>query len=101
MLQHARQRDTLTVRLNGELDHAAAEGVRRDLDALLADQRVLHLVLDLDGLTFMDSSGIGVLIGRYRTLAGRGGTVSVRGMNPHIARIFQMAGLHRIINKSC
>lgn len=99
MLEHARQQDTLTVRLAGELDHHSAEQVRRDLDSLIADERVVHLVLDMKGLTFMDSSGIGVLIGRYRTLARRQGTVSVRNMSPHVARIFQLSGLHQIINK--
>ncbi len=100
MLEHARQQDTLTVRLKGELDHHSAEQVRRDLDALLADERITHLVLDLDGLTFMDSSGIGVLIGRYRTLARRQGTLAVRNMSANVARIFQLSGLHQIIQRS-
>jgi stage II sporulation protein AA (anti-sigma F factor antagonist) len=97
MLEHARQKDTLTVRLRGELDHHSAEQVRADLDELLADERVLHLIVDMKELTFMDSSGIGVLIGRYRTLARRGGTLEVGNMTPHVQRIFQLSGLHQII----
>ncbi len=100
MLEHARQRDTLIVRLRGELDHHIAEQVREELDELIADERILHLVLDMQAMTFMDSSGIGVLIGRYRTMSRRKGTLSVRNMNPHIERIFQLSGLHQIINNS-
>jgi len=100
MLEHARQRDMLTVRIRGELDHHTAEQVRAELDELLADERVQHLFIDMKGLTFMDSSGIGVLIGRYRTLARRKGTVSVQNMSPLVERIFQLSGLHQII-KNC
>lgn len=98
MLEYARQRDTLTVRLRGELDHHSAEQVREELDMLIADDRILHLVIDMQALSFMDSSGIGVLIGRYRAMARRKGTLSVKNMNPQIERIFQLSGLHQIIN---
>ena len=97
MLEHARQKDTLLVRIRGELDHYSAEQVRTELDELIADERIQHLVIDMKGLTFMDSSGIGVLIGRYRTLARRRGTLSVQNMSPLIERIFQLSGLHQII----
>ncbi len=100
MLEHVRQRDTLTVRLRGELDHHSAEQVRGELDGLISDERVLHLIVDMKALTFMDSSGIGVLIGRYRTLARRKGTLSVQNMSPLVERIFQLSGLHQIIKNS-
>ncbi len=93
-------RDTVTVQLEGELDHYSAERVRASLDALIADLTVKRLVMDLSRLTFMDSSGIGVIIGRYRTLSRRGGSVAVRGASPQIDRIFQMSGLYQIIEKS-
>lgn len=47
----------------------------------------------------MDSSGIGVVLGRYRLLRDRGGHVAIVGMNPHIARLFHMSGLDRIIRQ--
>lgn len=92
-------KDTVTVQLEGELDHCSADRVRASLDALIADPAVMRLVIDLKKLTFMDSSGIGVIIGRYRTLSRRGGTVAVRGASPQIDRIFQMSGLYRIVEK--
>ena len=90
MLQSIRDGDRLIVRIDGELDHFCAQSVRRDLDAL---------ILDFSSLTFMDSSGIGVVLGRYRLLRDRGGHVAIVGMNPHIARLFHMSGLDRIIRQ--
>ena len=66
MLQSIRDGDRLIVRLAGELDHYCAQSVRRDLDRLIADPSVRWLILDFTMLQFMDSSGIGVILGRYR-----------------------------------
>ena len=68
MLQSIRDGDRLIVRIDGELDHFCAQSVRRDLDALLLDRSIRTLILDFSSLTFMDSSGIGVVLGRYRLL---------------------------------
>ncbi len=97
MLQSVREGDRLLVRLSGELDHYCAQSVRRDLDTLLRDPGVRFLILDFSALTFMDSSGIGVILGRYRILRDRGGQLGVMNMNPHIARIFHMSGMDRVI----
>ena len=70
MLQSIRDGDRLIVRIGGELDHFCAQSVRRDLDALLLDRSIRTLILDFSSLTFMDSSGIGVVLGRYRLLRG-------------------------------
>ena len=97
MLQFLRDGDRLMVRLAGELDHCCAQTVRRDLDALIADPSVRVLILDFTALTFMDSSGIGVVLGRYRQMRERGGQVAVAHMNRHVARIFHMSGMDRVI----
>ncbi|MGI6200315.1 MAG: anti-sigma F factor antagonist [Christensenellales bacterium] len=98
-LAHRRQGDTLVVRLMGELDHHQANSARQGLDQLLADTSVKQLVLDMQGVGFMDSAGIGVIMGRYKLLAQRGGKVAVRGVNPRMDRIFKMSGLYRIVEK--
>ena len=103
MLQHYRSGDTLAVRLGGELDHFCAQRVRRDLDTLLEDPGVHTLVLDFGALTFMDSSGIGVLLSAVFVLLYQGALtllaslLGVINMNPHIGRIFHMSGLDRVI----
>ena len=99
MLQSIRDGERLIVRLAGELDHYCAQSVRRELDKLIADQTIRLLVLDFSHLQFMDSSGIGVILGRYRQLRDRGGQVGVIHMNTHIARIFRMSGMDRVIRQ--
>ena len=98
MLNHAKQRDKITVALSGELDHCSAMNTRRELDELISVPAVRHLMLDMTDLKFMDSSGIGVILGRYRILAARGGSVWVRNMNQQINRIFHLSGMGQIIH---
>lgn len=99
MLQSIRDGDRLIVRLAGELDHYCAQTVRRELDMMISDRSVRTLVLDFTTLQFMDSSGIGVILGRYRQMRDRGGQVGVIHMNRHIARIFHMSGMDRVIHQ--
>ena len=80
----------VTVVIAGELDHFAAPQIRRRLDELLEDQTITHLVLDLENLTFMDSSGIGMLLGRLRAL-------SVMHMQPPVEKLVRLSGLDRVI----
>lgn len=99
MLQSIRDGERLIVRLAGELDHYCAQSVRRELDALISDKRIRSLILDFSALQFMDSSGIGVILGRYRQMRDRGGQVGVIHMNRHISRIFHMSGMDRVIRQ--
>lgn len=78
--------------LSGELDHHSAAQVRQELDGALGED-VRELALDLSGVTFMDSSGIGVILGRYRILQARGGRLRVSAMSTYAARILKMAGI--------
>ena len=97
MLSHVRRKDVLLVRLTGELDQCSASGIRRDLDQLLQDFRVRHLVIDLKDMPFMDSSGLGVILGRYRMMQVRGGTVSLMHLSPQVKRVYDLSGMARII----
>ena len=97
-MRYERKRDTVVAYLEGDLDHCRAQSVRRDLDEILTDVRVKRLVLDMRLLGFMDSSGIGVILGRYRTLSQRGGSVAVTKMNPHVSKIFTLSGMGQIID---
>ncbi|HWQ57603.1 MAG TPA: anti-sigma factor antagonist [Clostridia bacterium] len=86
-------------RLNGELDHHSAAQTRAALDALLLNPKVDELELDLGGVSFMDSSGLGVILGRYRTLSRRGGKLALRGANRHVDRILRMAGVYALCER--
>ena len=90
-------REVLLVRLQGELDHHTAETLRNRLDTAIKDEQIRHVVLDLEDLTFMDSSGIGVILGRYKQITARSGEVFVCSINPTIYRIFEMSGLFKVL----
>ena len=85
--------------LEGELDQHSASDLRDKLNLLIEDKAVTRIEFELSGVTFMDSSGIGVLLGRYRALAARGGGMNVTGANRSIERILRMSGVYRLCTK--
>ena len=89
--------DSLPVYLEGEIAHGQRQHGRQGSDAALKTRPVSKLVLDFSDVHFMDSSGVGMIIGRYKTVKALGGQVYARGLNPPISRLFRLAGLHRII----
>lgn len=99
MLTHEKRRGTVIVKLSGDLDHNSAQAIRAELDELIRDPDVRRLIFDMSELGFMDSSGVGVIIGRYKLLARRGGSVAVRAGNRHVERIFELSGLYQIVEK--
>ena len=87
---------SVTVVLAGELDHCTAPQIRRQLDEILEDPGVRHLCLDLGDLTFMDSSGIGLVMGRYKQVSAYGGRVAVANTPKPLRRVMRLAGLDRL-----
>lgn len=94
MEQH---RAVLLVRLTGELDHHHAEQMREQVDREIARHPSRAVLFNLRGLTFMDSSGVGALLGRYRKIDAAGGRVAVCEVPDAISRITEISGLARII----
>ena len=95
-----RDRGAVRLRLTGELDHSEAQRLRDELDAMIDETGAKRLLLDLSALDFMDSSGIGFIIGRYKRMKRRGGSVEVIGSNPRVDRIFGMAGLDQLVART-
>ena len=93
MLTHVRKRDVLLVRLEGELDQCSASGIRRDIDALLQDPSVRHLVLDMARMPFMDSSGIGLILGRQRCARMLGGRLKIQHAPEPLRKVLQLANI--------
>ena len=91
------QGEIMFVNLSGELDQSTTEQVRLRLMTTLAAYDIKHIVFNLKALTFMDSSGIGIILGRYNQMKTLGGRVFVIGMNPTVDKVFHMAGLNQII----
>ncbi len=101
MIQYTLKGTELYVRLDGELDHHTAVEVRTRIDALIDRYpKAESLHLNMEGLTFMDSSGIGVVIGRYKKMSARSGKVLVEGAAGKVDAIFRMTGLYDIIQKA-
>ena len=94
-LEH--QRHILIVRLSGELDHHTADQVRMQLDEAIQRRQTEHLVLSLKGLDFMDSSGLGVILGRYKLIKQKGGKMAVCDISPQVYRLLEMSGLFKIM----
>lgn len=81
-----------------ELDHHVANEIREGLDELLNSNQVKNMVFDFANINFMDSSGIGVIIGRYKKISIENGKVSVININDRVKKIFDLSGLNKIIN---
>ena len=90
---------TLVAELFGELDHHAAETAREKVDETLDNYGVNNLVLDFSNVSFMDSSGIGILLGRYKKLSQNGCAMEIKGARDGIDKIIKMAGLYQITRK--
>ncbi len=87
------QDDTLVATLSGEIDHHSADRIRGDIDDELQLYDVKNLVFDFSDVTFMDSSGIGVVLGRYKKIQAMGGTVAIRGAGRLVRQILEMSGV--------
>ena len=87
----------LTLKLCGEIDHHSALSLRQSADDLLYRYRPITLVLDLSEIEFMDSSGLGFIMGRYALQKKLGGNIIMKDPNIRISKIIALAGLERII----
>ena len=85
--------------LQGELDHHGAKGLLQRLDREIETALPLRLTLDFSAVTFMDSSGIGMMIGRYKRMRSRGGTMGVMAGDARIERMMELSGLYQIVDK--
>ncbi len=91
---------TLVIKLAGELDHHSASELKEEADRAIEMRNVVNLVLDFDGVTFMDSSGIGAIIGRYKQIRARGGKVMIIRVSPQVDKILEISGLKGLMECS-
>lgn len=88
---------TLVVKIYGELDHHVAGNVRESVDRELSRTGAVNIAFDFSGVTFMDSSGIGVIMGRYKVTKALGGRVIIYGASDAVKRIITMSGIDNIV----
>lgn len=90
------KKDILILRLKGELDDVSVSDLRMRISNYIDSYKINHLILNLQDLSFLDSSGIGFIIGRYHQLRKRNGDITISNINSKIERIIYISGLAKI-----
>ena len=88
---------TLNVKIRGDIDHHSAKGVRESIDEAIMNHKPHFVVLDLSSVDFMDSSGLGLILGRYNLAEEIGAEVKIIKPAPSVLRILELAGIERIM----
>jgi stage II sporulation protein AA (anti-sigma F factor antagonist) len=89
----------LLARLSGEIDLAVTDAIRSAMDAELEGSRIKNIIINLSAVAFIDSTGLGVLLGRYRKIARSGGKMFLVAASPQVRRILEISGLLTIMTE--
>ncbi len=92
-----RKGTTLIIRIMEDMDHHSAQYLRQKLDSEIFKATVKNIIFDFSKVNFMDSSGIGVVVGRYKNIQKLNGRAAIVNANPKIMQIFEMSGVLKII----
>jgi len=90
---------TLVVKINEEIDHHSCNVLKDKLDVAINLSKIDKLIFDFTGVNFMDSSGIGMIMGRYKSIQRNSGKIAITGLQPTVKKIVQMSGLHKILEE--
>ena len=91
----------LVVKLYGEIDQHCVSEIRDDIDRQIAIRNINSLIVDLGGVEFMDSSGIGMIMGRYKNMVSRGGKMMLVLPQPQVDKVLELSGLKKLFEKNC
>lgn len=89
--------NTLIASIIGEMDHHTADYIREKIDGEMIKSSTKNIVFDFSKVGFMDSSGIGVVMGRYKNISKLNGKTSIIKANEQIRRIFEMSGVVKLV----
>ena len=92
-----KENNYLVVAVIGDVDMSLTDSLRKDVDQALAEHNVNRLVFDLAEVDFIDSSGLGVILGRYKRVIDKGGTVYLAGAKPQVKKVLELSGLPRLM----
>jgi stage II sporulation protein AA (anti-sigma F factor antagonist) len=96
-LQINEEDENMVIVLKGEVDHHSAVWIRTEIDQMIAHKKPRKAILELSGIDFMDSSGIGLIMGRHARMQAIGGELILRDPNDRIMKIFDLSGLGKIV----
>lgn len=91
------EQGVLVIHLQGELDHHAVEQMRDKIDMQLASTLSKGLVMSFRNIDFMDSSGLGLILGRLRTVSQHGGQMALCEVGPSLTKLFEMSGVLKVL----
>ena len=91
--------DDFVDELNGEFDESVAKGVRDTLDTLIDNFNFKRLIIEMTNVSFLDSTGIGVVLGRFKELRQMGRTLCVKNVNKQVDKVFSTCGLYEVVSK--
>lgn len=97
-LEYLEEKKTIIVKINEELDHHTCSKIRTKIDNEIDFRLPQKLIFDFGNVSFMDSSGIGIVIGRYKNMKSIGGEAIITNTRPTVKRIFEMSGLNKIVS---
>ena len=89
--------DSLSIAIRGEIDHHSAKAIREQMDTEIFCHRKPKVILDLSGIDFMDSSGLGLILGRYTKIKDLGALLILKDPTQEIMKILKLAGVDRLI----
>ena len=89
----------VVVEINEEIDHHVCERIKSKIDLAIEFRKAQYLVFDFEGVNFMDSSGIGLIMGRYKLINKHGGQAFMINLKPAVRKIFQMSGIFKILSE--
>ena len=91
------EKRTIIVNIKEDLDHHAATELRKAVDAKIKSSNAINVIFNFSKVDFMDSSGIGVIMGRYKIAKILGGKVVIYGVKKQVRRIIEMSGIDKLI----
>ena len=98
-IEYLKENRTLILKIDGEIDHHSCEQIKKEADYEIQKNAPKKLTFDFKNVNFMDSSGIGMIMGRYKSIQKNSGKVAITGLQPTVKKIVQMSGLHKILDE--
>ena len=89
--------DTLIITLDGDVDHTAADQLRGEFLLLVRNAAICHIWVEMGRVSMMDSSGLALLLGWYRQVAARGGSLTLKGVSLSVGKVLRIGGLHKLM----
>lgn len=96
MIKFTMRHNCLIVSVTGDIDQHNASSVREQIDLKISHENVRKVIFDFSNLDFMDSSGIGIIIGRYKLMRAIGGEVCIVVSKPTLRKLLELSGMHKI-----